>query len=203
MSVGDLLARDAAGMHIDDVDHFVVWPKVVPVPQLARPDRWGDLDRARAGLIEDPPASPACAPYSPGDPLRRVHAAYAARAWRAHDQALRALARTRRPAGARHPDVGRPGLGHRRPWRPGRRGAVRGRCVTRQLVGSRRLVLRLDGGRLHPDNDALCRRRHRPRRPSRRPRAGYAGATVTVPGGIPSRCCWRAFRAASAKQRRS
>ena len=79
VSVGDLLARDAAGLHIDDVDQFVVWPKVVPVPELARPDRWGDLDRARAGLIEDPSRFAGVRPYSPGDPLRRVHARTSAR----------------------------------------------------------------------------------------------------------------------------
>jgi uncharacterized protein (DUF58 family) len=79
VAVGDLLARDAAGLHLDDVDHFVVWPKVVPVPGLARPDRWGDLDRARAGLIEDPARFAGVRPYSPGDPLRRVHARTSAR----------------------------------------------------------------------------------------------------------------------------
>jgi len=79
VAVGDLLARDAAGMHLDDVDRFVVWPKVVPVPQLARPDRWGDLDRARTGLIEDPARFAGVRPYSPGDQLRRVHARTSAR----------------------------------------------------------------------------------------------------------------------------
>lgn len=79
VAVGDLLARDAAGMHLDDIDHFVVWPRVVPVPSLARPDRLGDLDRARAGLIEDPARFAGVRPYSPGDPLRRVHARTSAR----------------------------------------------------------------------------------------------------------------------------
>jgi len=79
IAVGDLLARDAAGLHIDDLDQFVVWPKVVPVPRLARPDRWGDLDRARAGLIEDPSRFAGARPYSPGDPLRRVHMRTSAR----------------------------------------------------------------------------------------------------------------------------
>jgi uncharacterized protein (DUF58 family) len=79
VSVGDLLARDAAGLHLDEVDHFVVWPKVVPVPALTRPDRLGDLDRARSGLIEDPARFAGVRPYSPGDPLRRVHARTSAR----------------------------------------------------------------------------------------------------------------------------
>ena len=79
VSVGDLLARDAAGVHLDEVDNFVVWPKVVAVPGFARPDRWGDLDRARAGLIEDPARFAGVRPYSPGDPLRRVHARTSAR----------------------------------------------------------------------------------------------------------------------------
>jgi uncharacterized protein (DUF58 family) len=79
LAVGDLLARDAASVHIDDVDHFVVWPKVVPMPRLTRPDRWGDLDRARAGLIEDPARFAGVRQYSPGDPLRWVHARTSAR----------------------------------------------------------------------------------------------------------------------------
>jgi uncharacterized protein (DUF58 family) len=79
VSVGDLLARDAAGIHLDDIDHFVVWPKVVPMARLSRPERWGDLDRARSGLIEDPARFAGVRPYAAGDPLRRVHPRTSAR----------------------------------------------------------------------------------------------------------------------------
>jgi uncharacterized protein (DUF58 family) len=79
VSVGDLLARDAAGIHLDAVDHFVVWPRVVPALGLARPDRWGDADRATFGLIEDPARFAGVRPYSPGDPMRRIHARTSAR----------------------------------------------------------------------------------------------------------------------------
>jgi uncharacterized protein (DUF58 family) len=79
LSVGDLLARDAAGVHLEGIDRFTVWPRVVPAPGLARPDRWGDHDRATAGLIEDPARFAGVRPYSPGDPLRRIHARTSAR----------------------------------------------------------------------------------------------------------------------------
>lgn len=79
VSVGDLLARDAAGVHLDSVDHFTVWPRVVPALGLARPDRWGDHDRATSGLIEDPARFAGVRVYSPGDPMRRIHARTSAR----------------------------------------------------------------------------------------------------------------------------
>lgn len=82
LSVGDLLARDAAGVHIDAVDHFVVWPRVVPASGLARPDRWGDVERAARGLIEDPARFAGVRPYTSGDPLRKIHGRTSARVGR-------------------------------------------------------------------------------------------------------------------------
>ena len=71
--VGDLFARDAARTELERTDTFLVWPRVVPAPGLARADLWGDLDRAHAGLIEDPTRFAGVRTYSPGDPLRRLH----------------------------------------------------------------------------------------------------------------------------------
>jgi uncharacterized protein (DUF58 family) len=79
LSAGDLLAREAASDSIDSVDRFVVWPRVLPAPGLARPDRWGDLDRAARGLLEDPARFAGVRPYAPGDALRRIHARTSAR----------------------------------------------------------------------------------------------------------------------------
>ena len=82
LSVGDLFGREVASLETDSVIPFIVWPRVVPAPGIARPDRWGDLDRARAGLLDDPARFAGVRPYSPGDPLRRVHARTSARVGR-------------------------------------------------------------------------------------------------------------------------
>jgi len=79
LRVGDLLARQAAASELPGVDRFIVWPRTVPSVGLARPDRWGDVDRARRGLLEDPARFAGVRPYSPGDPLRRIHARASAR----------------------------------------------------------------------------------------------------------------------------
>jgi uncharacterized protein (DUF58 family) len=79
LSVGDLFARPAAHDERPVVDRFIVRPRTVPAPGLTRPDRWGDLHRSRAGLAEDPSRFAGIRPYSPGDPLRRIHAMTSAR----------------------------------------------------------------------------------------------------------------------------
>jgi uncharacterized protein (DUF58 family) len=79
LSVGDLLARPAASVERPLVDRFIVRPRTVAAPGLARPDRWGDLHRSRAGLAEDPSRFAGVRPYAPGDPLRRIHARTSAR----------------------------------------------------------------------------------------------------------------------------
>ena len=79
LSVGDLCARQAAAGERRGVDHFVVWPRTLPAVGMARPDRWGDVDRARRGLLDDPARFAGVRPYSPGDPLRKLHARTSAR----------------------------------------------------------------------------------------------------------------------------
>ena len=74
LSVGDLFARTAATTELGGTDTFVMWPRTVPTSSVLRPDRWGDLDRARRGLAEDPARFAGIRPYSPGDPVRRIHA---------------------------------------------------------------------------------------------------------------------------------
>lgn len=73
LSIGDPFARRVAGTTLDLVDRFLVWPRTVPVRGLDTPDRWGELDRARTSLTEDPSRFAGVRPYTPGDPLRRVH----------------------------------------------------------------------------------------------------------------------------------
>ena len=79
LSVGDPFARRAAVEERADVDTFLVWPRTIPTTELAPIDRWGDLDRAAAGLVEDPSRFSGVRPYAPGDPVRRVHARTSAR----------------------------------------------------------------------------------------------------------------------------
>ena len=79
LSIGDPFARRAAIEERDDVDTFVVWPRTIAATELAPIDRWGDLDRARTGLVEDPSRFAGVRPYAPGDPVRRVHARTSAR----------------------------------------------------------------------------------------------------------------------------
>jgi uncharacterized protein (DUF58 family) len=79
VSVGDLFARQAAATELADVDTITVWPRTVASSSVVRPERWGDLDRSRKGLIEDPSRFAGVRPYSPGDPLRRIHPRTSAR----------------------------------------------------------------------------------------------------------------------------
>lgn len=79
LSGGDLFARPTTSDERGHVDRFLVRPRVVPAPTLARPDRWGDLDRARTGLTEDPSRFAGVRPWVPGDSLRRIHPRASAR----------------------------------------------------------------------------------------------------------------------------
>jgi uncharacterized protein (DUF58 family) len=47
--------------------------------ELEPPDRWGDRERARSALAEDPARFAGVRPYAPGDPIRRIHARASAR----------------------------------------------------------------------------------------------------------------------------
>jgi uncharacterized protein (DUF58 family) len=80
LSAGDPFARLVAEERRPGTDTFLVWPRTVPTTELEPPDRWGDLERARGGLSEDPARFAGVRPYAPGDPLRRIHARASARA---------------------------------------------------------------------------------------------------------------------------
>jgi len=75
----DLLVRQAAMEERSEIDTFLVRPRTLTARGLSRPDRWGDLDRSRTGLAEDPARFAGIRPYSPGDPLRRIHPRASAR----------------------------------------------------------------------------------------------------------------------------
>ncbi len=79
LSVGDLFAREAAFERRPEIDRFLVRPRVVPTPALQRRDTWGGVDRALAGLTEDPSRFAGIREYAPGDPVRRVHPRASAR----------------------------------------------------------------------------------------------------------------------------
>ena len=79
LSVGDLFARQAAIEERDDRARFIVRPRTVGTTGIERPDQWGGLERAKAGLTEDPSRFAGVRPYAPGDPLRRVHPRASAR----------------------------------------------------------------------------------------------------------------------------
>ncbi|HYO42394.1 MAG TPA: DUF58 domain-containing protein [Candidatus Limnocylindrales bacterium] len=79
LSIGDPFARRAAEERRGVTDTFTVWPRTIPTTELEPPDRWGDLERARGGLAEDPARFAGVRPYAPGDPLRRIHARASAR----------------------------------------------------------------------------------------------------------------------------
>jgi uncharacterized protein (DUF58 family) len=79
LTVGDLFARPAASIERATVDRFIVRPRTVAAPGLARPDRWGDLHRSRFGLAEDVSRFAGVRPWMPGDPLRRIHPRTSAR----------------------------------------------------------------------------------------------------------------------------
>jgi uncharacterized protein (DUF58 family) len=79
LSVGDLFARQAAIEERSDRVRFIVRPRTVATGGIERPDQWGGVERAKAGLSEDPSRFAGVRPYAPGDPLRRVHQRASAR----------------------------------------------------------------------------------------------------------------------------
>ena len=79
LSAGDPFARRIAGEERPGTDTFLVWPRTIPTTELEPPDRWGDRERARAALAEDPARFAGVRPYAPGDPIRRIHARASAR----------------------------------------------------------------------------------------------------------------------------
>lgn len=79
LAVGDLVARRAASDELASSVTFLVRPRTVGAPPLERPERWGGVERVRAGLTEDPARFAGVRPYAPGDPLRRIHQRASAR----------------------------------------------------------------------------------------------------------------------------
>ena len=79
LTMGDPFARRVAFEQRPETDTFLVWPRTVPTTEIEPPDRWGDMDRARTGLAEDPSRFAGIRPYAPGDPMRRIHARTSAR----------------------------------------------------------------------------------------------------------------------------
>ncbi len=79
LAVGDLVARQAASEGRPSRARFLVRPRTVATPQLERPERWGGVERVRAGLTEDPARFAGVRPYVPGDPIRRIHQRSSAR----------------------------------------------------------------------------------------------------------------------------
>jgi uncharacterized protein (DUF58 family) len=79
LSAGDPFARRVAAELRPGTDTFLVWPRTIPTTELEPPDRWGDRERARLALAEDPARFAGVRPYAPGDPIRRIHARASAR----------------------------------------------------------------------------------------------------------------------------
>lgn len=79
LTMGDPFARRVALEQRPETDTFIVWPRTVPTTEIEPPDRWGDMDRARTGIAEDPSRFAGVRPYAPGDPMRRIHARTSAR----------------------------------------------------------------------------------------------------------------------------
>jgi uncharacterized protein (DUF58 family) len=79
LTVGDLVARQAATEERPSTMTFLVRPRTVATPEMERPERWGGVERVKAGLTEDPARFAGVRPYAPGDPLRRIHQRASAR----------------------------------------------------------------------------------------------------------------------------
>ena len=71
---GDFFGLTSQGRTLDDVDHLIVYPKVVPLAALGLPARHplGDL-RAPRRLLEDPTRTVGVRDYLTTDPQRRIH----------------------------------------------------------------------------------------------------------------------------------
>ncbi len=71
---GDLFGLTSQGKTLEDVDHVIVYPKVVPLEALGIPalHPFGDF-RAPRPLLEDPTRTIGVRDYLTTDPLRRVH----------------------------------------------------------------------------------------------------------------------------------
>jgi uncharacterized protein (DUF58 family) len=71
---GDLFGITSQGQTLDDIQHLIVYPKIVPLEALGIPalHPFGDF-RAPRPLLEDPARTIGVRDYQTTDPLRRVH----------------------------------------------------------------------------------------------------------------------------------
>jgi uncharacterized protein (DUF58 family) len=71
---GDLFGLTSRGRDVEQIDHLIVYPKVVPLETLGIPPLHplGE-ERAPRPLLEDPMRTAGVREYRPTDPLRRVH----------------------------------------------------------------------------------------------------------------------------------
>lgn len=71
---GDVFGFGQREKTVGEIDHLLIYPRIVPVEELGFPSKqpFGDF-RARERLFEDPTRLRAVRPFEPGDPLKRVH----------------------------------------------------------------------------------------------------------------------------------
>lgn len=71
---GDIFGFTTRTLDIEDVDHLIIYPRVVPLTELGIPSRqlFGDLT-VRRPIAEDPLRVVGVRAYTPGDSLRRIH----------------------------------------------------------------------------------------------------------------------------------
>lgn len=71
---GDLFGITSQGRTLEEVDHLIVYPRIVPLDALGIPalHPLGD-HRAPRPLLEDPTRTVGVRDYQPTDPIRRVH----------------------------------------------------------------------------------------------------------------------------------
>jgi len=81
---GDIFGFTVRGVDTEQVDHLLVYPKVVPLTALGLPALYPLGDVRHRHLLEDPARIIGTREYAPGDPLRAIHWKATARA-----QALR------------------------------------------------------------------------------------------------------------------
>ena len=71
---GDMFGLFQTRREIEEQDFFIVYPRVVPLPELGIPSKepFGDV-RARHRLFEDPSRTMGARDFQPGDSFRHVH----------------------------------------------------------------------------------------------------------------------------------
>lgn len=74
LETGDLFGFFRRQMQVEQADHLLVYPRIVPLEQLGIPSKelFGDM-RVRRHLIEDPVRVAGTRDYAPGDPMKRIH----------------------------------------------------------------------------------------------------------------------------------